>query len=272
MENVALQPLFEQLGISENAYRIYVYLMENGATGARALGANLDIPRPSVYDYLDILIQKGLVTERFETNKRLFQVDDVRNISHLLVQQIQLLQKTKNGFEEMLPHLLKQDNSVEPKIRFYSGVEGVRQVLNDMMLWHHDIDTWALWPIADMLQILGKEYHEEFTRRRIKQRLHVYGLWPQDKRVSLRENTFLGVGKEFFRDVRVAPKGMTWSMGYWIYADKVAFVSSRKETFGFVIHSKDFAETQKAQFRAIWDISKPVSPNAAHTKSFLETV
>lgn len=65
---------------------------------------------------------------------------------------------------------------------------------------------------------------------------------------------------------------MTWSMGYWIYADKVAFVSSRKETFGFVVHSRDFAETQKAQFKAIWDISRPVSANVAHTRSFLETV
>ncbi len=217
-------------------------------------------------------MQNGLVTERIEAGKKLFQVDDVRNISHLLVQKIALLEKTKTGFEDMLPHLLTQSSSVEPKIRFYSGVEGVRQVLNDMMLWHHDIETWALWPIADMLQILGKEYHEELTRRRIRQKIFVYGLWPHDKRVSLRENTFLGVGKSFFRNVRVAPKDMTWSMGYWIYADKVAFVSSRKETFGFVIHSKDFAEMQKAQFKEIWKSSTQVKPETKFTKKFLETV
>ena len=39
-------------------------------------------------------------------------------------------------------------------------------------------------------------------------------------------------------------------MSYW-YADKVAFISSRQETFGFVIHSRDFAEMMKAQFEVI---------------------
>jgi hypothetical protein len=37
-------------------------------------------------------------------------------------------------------------------------------------------------------------------------------------------------------------------MSYWLYADKAAFISSRRETFGFIIHSKDFAELIKAQF------------------------
>lgn len=272
METLTLQPLFAQLGISEQAYRVYMHLLEHGSSGARTLAVNLSIPRPSVYDYLEALMQKGLVAERYEEGKRVFQIDDVRNISHLLAEQIKHLQEAKHGFDETLPQLIAQTHSVEPKIHFYQGVEGVRQVLNDMMLWHHDIDTWALWPIADMLQILGKEYHEELTRRRIKQRIHVYGLWPADKRVPLRDNTFLGIGKEFFRDVRVAPKGMTWSMGYWIYTDKVAFVSSRKEAFGFVVHSKDFAETQKAQFKAIWGVSKPVKPETERTKKFLETM
>ena len=49
---------------------------------------------------------------------------------------------------------------------------------------------------------------------------------------------------------------MTWDMGYWMYEDKVAFLSSEKEGFGFVIHSKDFANLIKVQFEEIWKVSK----------------
>lgn len=267
-----LQKLFEQLGLSEQAYRIYAHLLENGPASARTLATNLAVPRPSVYDYLALLIQKGLVIERIESNKKLFQADDARNLSHLLTQKIDSLKEEKGRLDELLPRLLQETHSIEPKIRFYSGVEGVRQVLNDMIMWYRDIDTWALWPIGDMLQILGAEYHAQMNRRRIRSKLYTHGLWPYAQKVSLRENPFLGVGKEFYREIRTAPKGMTWNMGYWIYADKVAFVSSRKETFGFVIHSKDFAEMQKAQFKAIWSVSTPIKPEAAFTKKFLETV
>lgn len=267
-----LKHLFEQLGLSEQAYRVYAYLLECGSSSARTLATNLAIPRPSVYDYLNILIQKGLVLERIEGSKKLFQTDDVRNLSHLLTLQIDTLKEEKSMLDDLLPRLLQETHSIEPKIRFYQGVEGVRHVLNDMILWYHDIDTWALWPIADMLQILGSEYHAQINRRRIRNKLYTHGLWPAAQKVSLRENPFLGVGKEFYREIRTAPKDMTWSMGYWIYADKVAFVSSRKETFGFVIHSKDFAEMQKVQFKEIWKSSIPINPETEFTKKFLETV
>ena len=82
----------------------------------------------------------------------------------------------------------------------------------------------------------------------------------------------MGVGKEFLREVRLAPKGMTWEMGYWIYRDKVAFVSSHHEVFGFVVHSRDFTEMMKAQFEQIWKLSKPIKPEPQYTKAFLETV
>lgn len=267
-----LKTLFEQLGFSEHAYRIYTHLLENGPAPARVLSSNLAIPRPSVYDYLAQLIEKGLVLERVDGSKKLFQADDARNLSHLLTQKIDSLKEEKGRLDEILPRLLQETHSIEPKIRFYSGVEGVRQVLNDMILWYSNINTWALWPIADMLAILGDDYHAQMNRRRIKSKLYTHGLWPHAQKVSLKGHPFLGVGKEFYREIRTAPKGMTWNMGYWIYADKVAFVSSRKETFGFVIHSKDFAEMQKAQFKEIWKASTPIKPETEFTKQFLETV
>jgi DNA-binding MarR family transcriptional regulator len=267
-----LKHLFEQLGFSEQAYRIYTHLLEGGPASARTLATNLSIPRPSVYDYLNTLIQKGLVLERIDGAKKLFQADDVRNLSHLLTQRIDTLKEEKSNLDELLPRLLAETHSVEPKIRFYQGVEGVRQVLNDMTLWYKDIDTWALWPIADMLAILGDDYHAQVNRKRIRNRLYTHGLWPAAQKVSLKDHPFLGVGKEFCREIRTAPKGMNWNMGYWIYADKVAFVSSRKETFGFVIHSKDFAEMQKAQFKELWKLSTPIKPETEFTKKFLETV
>jgi hypothetical protein len=52
---------------------------------------------------------------------------------------------------------------------------------------------------------------------------------------------------------------MTWDMGYWLYEDKVAFLSSEKEGFGFVVQSKDFANLMKVQFEEIWKISTTVS-------------
>lgn len=263
--------LFEDLGLSENAHRVYLQLIENGVSSARSLAENLNIPRPSVYDNIKALMQKGLVIERNEGNKKLFQVDDLKNLPRILDEKIKSLKQEQSDLNTLIPKLLNRTQAIEPKIKFYSGVEGVRQVLNDM-LWYKDLQTYALWPISEMVELLGKEYMADMNRRRIRQKLSTRGIWPEDKRVDLEGHPFLGVGKGFYREIRIAPKEMTWNMSYWVYADKVAFISSKKETFGFVIHSRDFAEMIKAQFEVIWKVSKPIKAEPKHTDPFLKTV
>ena len=68
--------LFEDLGLSENTHRYTPTYRERGLSVM--LAEKLTIPRPSVYDNLKILIQKGLVVERYQDNKKLFQVDDLK--------------------------------------------------------------------------------------------------------------------------------------------------------------------------------------------------
>ena len=43
-----------------------------------------------------------------------------------------------------------------------------------------------------------------------------------------------------------------------MYEDRVVFLSSEKEGFGFVVHSKDFVDLIRLQFEQIWKVSKPV--------------
>lgn len=263
--------LFDELGLSENAYRVYTQLLENGISTARMLSEGVGIPRPSVYDSLRILIQKGLVTERDEGNKKQFQIDDVKNLPRVLNEKIDALTKERDEVEAILPRLLKQTAFVEPKIKFYSGADGVRQVLNDM-LWYEHTETFTMWPISEMIDLLGKEYMANLNKRRIRQHISIRGLWPTDKKVSFKEYPFMGVGKGFYREIRITPKEMTWNMSYWSYADKVAFISSHRETFGFVIHSRDFTELIKTQFEVIWKMSKPIKPEPLYTDPFLKTV
>jgi hypothetical protein len=45
---------------------------------------------------------------------------------------------------------------------------------------------------------------------------------------------------------------MEWTMGYTIYGDKVSFVSSNKEVFGFIVQSAEFAALMKMQFDVLW--------------------
>lgn len=263
--------LFKEMGLSENANQIYLRLLKLGPASARQLAENLNLPRPTVYDNLKLLIKYGLATEKEKENKKLFGVDEIKNLPQLIKSKIEALKKEEANIKKILPTLALRAKTIEPKIKFYSGSEGIKQVLKDM-LWYNNIETLTMWPISEMVEILGKEYLENLNRRRIRQNISIRGIWPRDKAVDFKNHPYLGVGKSHLRQLRFAPKGMTWEMSYWLYADKAAFISSKKECFGFIIHSQDFAQLLKAQFEIIWKISKPIPPKPQYTDDFLKTI
>lgn len=266
-----LRQIFEDLGLSDNAHRIYAHLLENGACSVRILSQTLNIPRPSVYDTLNVLIKNGLVLEREEENKKFFQIDDAENLSRLLAERAAKLDTRRKEFEKALPGLAKGMTSVEPRIRFYAGVEGVKQVLNNVLLTKN-VESLSMWPIREMVDLLGTEYFEALNRRRIKNRISIRAVWPPDRKVPFKDYPFVGTGKGHMRELRIAPKGFHADMGYWICGDKVAFISSRKESFGFSIHSRDFADMLRSQFEMAWKASTPLTSDPKDTDAFLKTV
>jgi HTH-type transcriptional regulator, sugar sensing transcriptional regulator len=249
--------IFEEIGLSEITQKVFNDLISKGPSTARLLADRVNIPRPSVYDHLKILISKGLVMERFEEGKKIFIIDDIKNIEELLSDKIKNLQEEKKKFDLSLPSLLKKVSFIEPQIKFYSGKEGMKQVINHIML-NRNIETMLMWPMSEMMKVLGPEYLEELNKKRIHRNIFLRVIWPKDKVLDIKKYPYLGSGEEHLRDLRFAPRDMSWNMGYWMYEDRVAFLSSEKEGFGFVIHSKDFAELMKVQFEQIWKISDSV--------------
>jgi sugar-specific transcriptional regulator TrmB len=252
-----LTKIFEELGLSEITQKVFGEIMEKGPSSARLLAERISIPRPSVYDHLKILIKNGLVMERSEEGKKVFCIDDVKNIEELLNDKIKSLQAERDQFKIALPSLLQKASFLEPQIKFYSGKDGVKQVMNHIML-NRNIETELMWPMSEMIKVLGAEYLEELNKKRVQRNIFLRAVWPEDKSLDTSKYPYLKGGEETLRDLRIAPKGMTWNMGYWLYEDRVAFLSSEKEGFGFVVHSKDFSDLMKLQFENIWKISKPV--------------
>jgi sugar-specific transcriptional regulator TrmB len=247
--------VFKEIGLSQLTERVFDELLMRGSSTAAMLANKVGIPRPSVYDHLKILASYGLVANKIDNGKKVFFVDDLRNISELLSDKIKLLQSEKKKLESTLPSLLKKTSFIEPQVKFYSGKDGIKQVISHIMLNSH-IETLLMWPMSEMMKVLGPEYLEELNEKRIKRNIALRVIWPLDKKLDTKKYPYLSSGEEHLRELRFAPKGMTWDMGYWMYEDKVIFLSSEKEGFGFMVHSRDFSNLIKVQFEEIWKISK----------------
>ena len=123
-----------------------------------------------------------------------------------------------------------------------------------------------------MVEVLGEDFFRQFNKDRIKRNIHVRAIWPSKQSLDIKKHPYLGIGEDFLREIRIAPKEIDFSMGYWIYENKVAFISSNKESFGFILEGKEFADMLSSQFEVLWKISKELKIAEKYTKPFIKDI
>lgn len=159
---------------------------------------------------------------------------------------------------------------MQPNLQIFEGAEGIKHILSDIILYKN-IEAFALWPTKEMIEVLSVDFHEYINRQRIRQNIYTRGLCPRKQAVDIKEYPCFGVGGKFLRDIRLAPADIDCSLGYWSYADKVAFVSTSNELFGYIIQSPEMVTMLKTQYDFIWEKSKPIQPQPKYTDAFLDT-
>lgn len=250
MKNI--KEILNSINIPDPAQKIYMALLENGKATARTLSHRTGITRTSVYDQIKILKTKGLVTERAIEGSTLFEISDARQLSILLNEQADQLHTQQDFLKKNLPLLIDKSQSLQPKVRFFEGEEGVKQLFKDI-LWHDNITLYLYWPYEQMLDFLGKDFLTWFREKRKARNIPIQTIWGHSNG-KIKDNIFIDDGKDVKRR-HLIQKNIP-SMGYIIYDNKVAFMSSRKESFGFIVESVEFTNLQKMQFDILWNNTK----------------
>ncbi len=266
-----IEKIFEKLGVKEEEAKLYKFLLSASPQTAGDLAKVSSLKRPSVYVYLENLIAIGLVIETIEGGVKHFVAEPVEKIRILYRQKIDELKLYETNMDKALSGLsdLAGIGQFKPRIKFFEGQEGVQNLLQDC--WQYqNIEALTLWPILSFQDAISEDFLYYHNIMRIKQGITVKAIWENDQTMSMKAPPHLGSGHRYLRDIRLAPADMKFEMGYWIYANKAAFVSSTAENFGFLIESAELIQMLKAQHSVIWNISQPIDITPKGADSFFE--
>jgi sugar-specific transcriptional regulator TrmB len=265
-----LNTIFEKLGLKSGHSDIYLVLLETGIMTAGALSKHLNVPRSTLYGLLEDLVKSRLVLQNEKDKVKLWQAVPPETIKNILNEKINDLENSKTKFENILESLKKSQKTdfISPKFHYYEGVENMKSMLKDVLLYDN-LQTELCWPVKDIIKVVGEEFLYEFNKKRIKNNIQIKVIWPMDKTEDIEKNIFLAPGKEVKREVRIAPEGVKFSMGYWAYGSKVMFMSSKAESFGFIVESRELRQLLKTQFEILWNLSNPIKDDSNISKKFL---
>src|SRR3989339_393044 len=127
--------ILRKIGLTENEIKIYLSLLKIGLSTAYDISKKTSIYRVHVYDKLEQLMDKGLVTHVFKGAKKYFQATSPEKIKHYLEDKKRQINDQEKQVELILPELNsymqlpKEDTHVE----VFIGVEGLKYFLKDII-------------------------------------------------------------------------------------------------------------------------------------------
>jgi len=236
--------VLEDIGLGKNEAKVYLALVELGNSVAGAIAENSKVHRTNVYDAIESLIQKGLVTYIFRSNKKFFTAADPTRIKEILSE------KVLNFENNLLPNL----NSIKHKsskpqslIQIYEGIIGIKAITDDILKEKKEICTFGIpRDVSKKMSSFLSIYHKRRIKAKIWQK-HIYNENAKDRILQLNKMTYTKAS--------YLPKEYDSPATTTIYGDKVAFFIWSEKPFGILIEDKRMAKSYKNYFKILWDLS-----------------
>ena len=167
--------ILRKIGLTENEIKIYLHLLKSGSSTAYEIGKQTGIYRVHVYDKLEQLMDKGLVTHVYRGAKKYFQATHPSKIKHYLEDQKRVLEVQEQAVDSILPELEamtkipKEDTFVE----VFKGNEGLKYFLKDIIKTKKEVLITGIddQKYQDALSIFMKQYFRDLRNNNIKERV-----------------------------------------------------------------------------------------------------
>ncbi len=244
--------ILENLGFTKGEIKVYLALLELGNTTTGPVIIKSGVARSKVYEILEKLEEKGLVTETIKENTRYFQATAPDRILDYIKNREKDLKEKELNFKKLLPLLKERQGSVEDKqeTKIYIGSEGQKTFYEEALSSLKKGDEY-------LVITMENEYWEDeqnhtvienLHRKRLERKLHVKVLFNSAKGSFRKRDSF--PDKLPYFELRQIPIHLPTSLT--IFKDTVSITVWERKLKIFVIKCQKVADQYKDFFYDLW--------------------
>ncbi len=238
------------IGLGENEVKIYTTLLRTGALTAYELSQKTCIYRAHVYDKLEKLMEKGLVTHVYQGSKKYFQATSPEKIKQYLEEKKKVLEEQEIQIDEILPELLAMQKSPkeDTRVEVFKGKEGLKYFLKDIIKTKKEVFVTGIddEKYEKELTVFMNQYFRDLKANKIKERI-----------ITLKKTSIFTFEKSKAptTEYRFLDEKQFNPANTFVYGDKVVIVSWGTPVTAIMIQNKQTAETYRNHFEHLWDIA-----------------
>ena len=242
--------LLEEIGLTKGEVKVYLTLLKLGQTTTGKIIEGAGISSGKVYQILDRLIKKGLVSFILKEKTRYFLASDPSRILNYLNEREIEHKKQEGELKDVLPQLKalqsKSDEKYEATI--YKGLKGIETVAQMLLDYLKQGNILLAMGIISHKDKKFNMMWQKWNKERVRMKKHCKFIF------SDRGNEHYKILKKLpFTEVRVI-EGFT-PAAVDVIGDK-ALIFTHEEPSCLLITSKEISASFRQFFEQLWKIAK----------------
>lgn len=234
------------IGLSGNEADIYLALLSLGPSLVSKIVEKTGINRTNIYDRIERLIDKGLVSYVIKNNRKYFSAAEPKRLLRYLEEKEEKINKEKESIQNILPDLEKY-KPVQSKenVEVFEGKEGLKTILGMILDSKQDILTYGSnGNFSKILTFYFTHYLKKLEKSKIKMK------------VIFNEDDTKKPFKWKFAEARYIPEQYKSPTETTIFGDNIVIFILTEEPRAILIKSKATSESYKRYFDFLWKNAK----------------
>jgi len=241
---------FVKLGLNRNEAKVYIYLLKNGESLAGGIIKFTALHRNIVYDNLEKLIEKGLVSFVRGGNGKIFRANSFEAIEDMLEKDQKLLGEKKTSARKMKKEIEKlvKGSSEEQDAIVYRGINGIKAIMRDTLKDGKDYVVFGAPKFSN--DLMGNTYWLNYNLKREKKKMKIKMIFNEDLREwskTIRNKLTM---------IKFLPEKFDSITETIVYGDKIAIMVWTEKPIATLIKDKNLAKAYRKYFEILWKESK----------------
>lgn len=241
----------KEIGLSTGEIKVYKALLDLGISGLQKIQEKTGIERRNIYDILNKLIDKGIVSYTIEKGKRIYQCTNPNILLDLVKKREENLKKIQEDFPSIKN--LYETKKPNIKVEIYRGKEAIKTLLQEMLDYKESF--WMGGNSFENYKSVPKGlqyYFENWMKQRVKKKHMMHDLVSHGTSLEgLEPKKIKKHKKEFYKYCQL-PKGIYVPMVIIIFGNKVIQVQWGEEPFAVEMDSPKVKESFLNYFNYFW--------------------
>ncbi len=232
--------VLKQLGFLSGEIEVYKALLRLGPCKVSKINQETGLHRTHIYDLLEKLREKGLVSVFIQSGKKHFKASEPDKILEYLKEKEEKVREVIPDFKELM-----KVPSEETTVELFKGRKGLKTVFQDIIKQGED---YLVFGEEGRFQKVFPIEIERLMKQLEKHNIH--------EKVLVREDLRGKVAKSKNTELRYLPKEHLSPVTTVVYKDKVADFIWTPPFHAVVTKNSELAKSFTAHFNTLWRIAK----------------